>query len=538
MKQLINIVLLTLIFTNGLLTGLNGQGEIQVDDIKVFKDFEAKLKDFKKVDLLPVIPVFDLSSRSYQYNISGRPIKLDYEKPSIRPLALPPIKEPVANTGLVRAAYGLPNAILAELAYSIKKGSMLAGFSLNHLSANNKNIADQRFYNNNMVMNLQNAFKNGLPYKAFADMNIDYYNLYGVESNADTNVIYDDPTRRFTHWDMELEIPSTPVSRIFDGQASVNYRFIHNNIESAYEHYLLASVRPEWNTGGSFSLAFPVEAETALADVHSPLGMLRFSPALVYNKPYFTFELGGSMGYANDYFIYPAGKISLNKIFTYFDIFAGVDQHIRINSLYASVKENPFMNFLSFQSNSFISVNYFAGLRGNVEGALFEVVAAYHQLQNLPLYGISMFDSRQFQILYDNGTDFSIQAEADYKLTESLSFNGRLANHFYRMEVEEKPWHRPALDANLGVKATLFDDKLSIEGSFCFMSGIFYKDVSTGVAERLPVIADFNFSGQYRVFKNTYAFLVWNNITASKYHRWYQYPSYRTLLLVGLKQAF
>jgi len=517
---------------------MNGQGEIQVDDIKVFKDFEAKLKDFTKVDLIPVLPSFDLNSRSYQYTISGRPIKLEYDKPSIRPLALPPIKEPFVKKGMVRFGYGLPNVFLADLSYGIKKGSMLSGFSLEHFSANHKNTPHQSFSTNKILLHMQNAFKNGLPYKAYADLNIDYYNLYAVDSYADTNKVFDDPKRRFTHWDLQFEIPSTPINQIFEGQAKVTYKFVHNNIESAYEHYLEVSGKPEWNSGNGFSLTFPLEASAGLSDIHAPVGMFKFAPALVYDKPFFTFELGGNMGFANDYFIYPTGKISLNKIFSYFDIFAGVNQHIQLNTAYYLVKENPFMRFASNEANAAISKNYFAGVRGNIEGALFEFVAAYHQLTSLPLFGISPFDERQFDVIYDNGTDFSLQAELDYRINENLSVNGRLANHYYNMDNQEKAWHKPAFETNIGAKTSFFDRKLSLEGAFFFKSGIFYLDTETATAENLPVIFDFNAHAQFNIFKNTYLFLTWNNITASKYNRWYQYPSYRTVLLGGFKVAF
>lgn len=522
-----------------LIAGVNaelpGQEDIRVDEIKVFKEFEAKLKDFTKVDLVPVLPSFDVNSRSYEYTISGRPIKLDYEKPSIRPLALPPIKEPVSKTGMVRAGYGLPNVLLAELAYGMKKGSMLSGISLQHFSANNKSIPFQSFYNNKLLLNHQNAFKSGLPYKAYADMNIDYYNLYAVESNADTTANYGDPKRRYTHWDIEFEIPSIPIGSIFNGQAKAGYQFVHNNIESAYEHFFEFEVMPEWISGTGFSVNFPLGAEFALSDVHAPAGLLKFSPTLVYDKPFFTLELGGNMGFANDYFILPAGKISLNKIFTYFDIFAGVNQDIQLNSAYLMVKENPFMNFGSNDSNAFISKNYFAGVRGNVEGALFELAATWHQFTNMPLFVVSPFDNRQFDLVFDDGTDFSLQAEMEYKITENIFMKGRLGNHFYNLKIQEKAWHKPAFETNIGAKTTFLDNKLMVEGMFFFKSGIFYKDLTTGTTEKLPVIFDFNANAQFNIFNQTYLFINWSNITASKYNLWYQYPVYRTVLMGGLK---
>jgi hypothetical protein len=123
----------------------------------------------------------------------------------------------------------------------------------------------------------------------------------------------------------------------------------------------------------------------------------------------------------------------------------------------------------------------------------------------------------------------------EYKITETIFLKGRLANHFYNMKTQEKAWHKPAFETNLGAKTTFLDNKLMVEGMFFFRSGIFYQDLTTEATEKLPVVFDFNANAQFNIFKQTYLFINWSNITASKYNLWYQYPVYRTVLMGGLK---
>src|SRR5210317_1605785 len=82
------LLIVTLILSS-FATIMKAQEDLQVEEVKVIKDFEARLKDFRKINLEPVLPSFDISSRSYEYKVSSKALKLEYEKPSIRPLALP-----------------------------------------------------------------------------------------------------------------------------------------------------------------------------------------------------------------------------------------------------------------------------------------------------------------------------------------------------------------------------------------------------------------------------------------------------------------
>ena len=81
--------ILITIFTILIGQSLIGQEDsIKFDAVTVIKEFNAEIGNFNKIGIEPKLPIFDLKSRSYEYSVRAIPMKLDYEKPQIRPLAL------------------------------------------------------------------------------------------------------------------------------------------------------------------------------------------------------------------------------------------------------------------------------------------------------------------------------------------------------------------------------------------------------------------------------------------------------------------
>lgn len=66
------------------------ESELKIEDVSVIKDFDVQIADFNKINIDPALPSFDIKSRIYEYKVRPLPVKLDYEKPKIRPLALKP----------------------------------------------------------------------------------------------------------------------------------------------------------------------------------------------------------------------------------------------------------------------------------------------------------------------------------------------------------------------------------------------------------------------------------------------------------------
>jgi len=513
------------------------QEDIKIENVKVIKDFEARLKDFRKVKIDPILPSFDISQRSYDYRISSKVLKLEYEKPSIRPLALQDEKRDHFRKGHLKVGYGVPNAIIGEAGYGFFSDDMTTALSFKHESASNKNIEDQTYMNNQLRFNLVNDLGNDILLEGNTDLNIDYYNLYGVDANADTMNNWSSPSRRLLHWNSNWVMKKRELTESIHSVASLNYRFLHNNKEDASVHVLEPEIALHAEFGEDFSLHFPINAGIAISHPSKGKNLFSAVPTFRYSKPFFVMELGGTLAYSEDFTAFPHVYLGMNKLFNYFDLFAGVGEDLDLYTMYEKGTENPFFYFGSDVVEIVSKRSYYGGLRAHIEGAKFEFITGYHQLKNLPLFIPSTADLRQFELIYDDGTDFSLGGSLSYEITSNVMLAGKIAKHFYRMENEEKAWHKPDLEADFTTRITLLDRKLKIDASLFFKSGMNYPDTMMKSVD-LPVIFDVSGAVEYELVKNFNLFAKWNNITATKYYRWYQYPGYRFHLTGGIKLLF
>jgi len=145
---------LTLYLAVGILTLLlspvmSGQGDLPSEEIEVVKAFNARIIEARKVAFQPEAVPMDTTGRSYVYNVSAEVPPIEYVEPSIKPLALQTVRIPDNYDGFARVGYGMPNAWLGDLQYEfIRNEDMHIGVDLSHTSANNKDIANQRFMDN------------------------------------------------------------------------------------------------------------------------------------------------------------------------------------------------------------------------------------------------------------------------------------------------------------------------------------------------------------------------------------------------------
>jgi hypothetical protein len=516
-------------------SSLYGQTELQVDEVQVIKDFEARLKDFRKVKMEPILPVYDISERKYTYSISSKPLKLEYDKPSIRPLALPDVPAMTLKRGSIDLAYGVPNAFMGSFNYGASKEEFASGMAIRHHSANNKSVENQKFSHNSLDFNISNTFSNDVYFKGNAMLNLDYINLYGIVANEDTTIDYNSPQRRLIHWDLGTFFEKKELTESIDASGKVKHQLLHNNIEGLAENNFFLGAQLDYLINDQFKVSLPLSSSISLSQVSGGHSAFYTQPAIKYTQPYFNIEIGADIAYFDTMTVYPELSISLNKLLGYFDIFIGMGQHAYLNNSYVKVMENPFYHMAGDSIKLTYENGYFGGLRGDIEGAKFEIALNYTQEKNAHLFVPSTVDERQFDVRYDQLSDFSIEGSLSYEITRNISLTGTIAKHFYNPATELKAWHRPDLEADFSARFSFFNNKLLVDGGLAFASGLNYPDLVTGQSVDLPIIFDVSGKAQYELFKNFRIFAQWNNITATKYNRWYQYPTYRIHLIGGLR---
>ena len=171
------------------------------EQVEVMKKFEANLAQSKKLNTTPLLQAIDTKAPTLTYKVPTRLLTLEYDPPSLKPIALKREKRLPTYNFYSKLGYGLPNMPYADIHYSSGASDKLAyDIHAFHNSANNSgNIENQRFGETSIDLDLTSyndnfAIGGNLGYKH------DVVHFYGYE-NSDTSEVFakDSVRQRFSN---------------------------------------------------------------------------------------------------------------------------------------------------------------------------------------------------------------------------------------------------------------------------------------------------------------------------------------------------
>jgi len=533
MKNIFQIIIILLI--SQILIGQEDQ--IKFDKVEVIKEFSAQIGNFNKISIEPKLPIFDLDSRRYKYNVRALTMKLDYEKPTIRPLALPDIKQSPINKYYLKLGYGIPKLIDVELSLGLLKNNLNSNISIKHISSDNSaNVKDQKnsktsidfsFFNRKNELELEYGIEGGI--------DASYYYLYGTEANKIDSFSTNENKRRYISGRFLAFVKKHELFDNFNNKTELGYSFLQLNTNKTFENTIDLKNTSDYRFSNYASLELPIVANFLTS---SNVYLFRTTPHFKYSTRLINFKAGGDIGKSQDLnFIYPFGEISSNLFNNFIEIFVSAKNQIYNNSNYLKSRKNPFMNFNNDSISTSVYNNYSAGVRNSLEGAKIEFIASYQNIKNKLLFVPSNQDNRTFNTIYDSGKNIKLEANISYQIIPQLEVSGNMTKNIYEMDNEAKAWFNPDLTANFTTKTYLLDKKLSITGELFFATASWYKDLN-GNKKKLSTLFDLGGNVSYKFLKSSQIYFQINNIFAQKYQKWYQYPNHGINLIGGLKLNF
>lgn len=228
--------------------------------------------------------------------------------------------------------------------------------------------------------------------------------------------------------------------------------------------------------------------------------------------------------------------------------YAGLTGGLDKNSYRSLAVENPFIVPDIELMNSSRKYEFFAGLRGSVSSnSSYNARVSYAEVNAMPLFvnDTSEIVQNRFNAVYDTVTVLNIHGELLIQHSEKLKMIMKGDYNIYNTEDELKPWHKPALEVSLAgnynlrdkiiVKADIFVIGKQYARAFAFDS---IADRTVAVPKELKGIADINLGAEYRYSKIMSAWINFNNIAATRYYRWNNYPLQRFNVMAGISFAF
>jgi len=523
--------------------------------------FTPSLRDAQKMNFSPSLKDTVYKVPTFDYSIKEKKIETPFKVASIRPAKL--LGEPLSKIYSNYVAVGMGNYLTPYFEFyhsKLRSRNTKYGVHLKHFSSAGK-INDYGFpaWSNNLAEVYGSKFWK----KSVFDMSVKYKrdvtHYYGFKPTEypDSLLPKDvDIVQRYNLISTDLHLYRYRLKKKeMDYDIKANYYFLQDYYRST-EHNVSVKANVDWYTNfvNAFKterLGFDVKEDLFINSWDTIAGtnanLFTLTPYYKFQYGLLSVKVGADMQIKSDTMsdlnFYPEIEINLAAIpdVLYFN-FNVTGGHYR-NSLKSFSDENPFVNTLiplDFTNRKY-QINF--GLSSSISKSVnFDIQLYYDKFENAPLF-VTDTNSRynnEFTVIYESYDRLNLQIDLAYKLHERLQFLMRGNYYVYNMTTELFPWHKPSYDFSFSGNYNI-QDKIIFKAEF-----ITYGSSNVPVWDENGVLspqtikawADLNIGVEYRYRKKLGLFVNLNNVTASRYNRWYNYPTYKFNFMAGLSYIF
>jgi hypothetical protein len=534
----------------------------------VYSEYKPQISDAQRLTVNPVaydtvqVPV------ELTYSFEAAPIDLKSELRTLKSVSVKGDKLQELFRGYAAVGVGNYSSFMADLRFMTERSrNYQNGIEFYHNSSAGKVRFenDEKYPANYMHDHLSLYTKRFLPritLSAGIKPSFDRYLKYGRDVNSSiltpNDVLYDKKNIRKTmfsnHSYVGVQSNSANLNYLNYGGGvahtitAINPSLLENSIalqaqakQNVSELLIGAEFTTLWN-GVNFT-----PADTMITKNTTQIAL---KPYLIKNVDIFDFEVGLLAQQTIDgntcFKLHPQVKLAAHLLNKTISPYVSYNGNYKQYSMLEMLNENPYASdFILLQPT-----NYNADVHLGVQGRLAHIVPFHAYAQFI------MFDNAHFWVndyrtdyrntfmpVYDAGNVFRLHGEigVSQKLFSALA---QLSYNHYSLDNLEYAWHKPGVEAQIDVKYNIQNpvsatNKLVITAQFfgygsqyALADDMFYE------AKKLPAIVDFNIHLEYYYHTALVIFCQVNNITATRYQRYYLYPSQRTNALFGLSYSF
>jgi len=239
-------------------------------------------------------------------------------------------------------------------------------------------------------------------------------------------------------------------------------------------------------------------------------------------------------------FFTPKLEVGINVIKKYLVVYGGATGGVENNAYSSIIKKNPFITSEIERKYTRTKSKLYAGIKGGIGHFIdYNISMSFAKIENMSFF---MHDTtttyrNMFTVAYDDVEFLNVHGQIGFNKEEKLSII--LEGNFNQVATtnQAEAWYIPFYDASLGFRYNLAD-KIIIKSDI-FMVGERYAphyDELNAVfnTEKLDLYLDANLGVEYRITKLLSGFLNINNLTASRYYRWYDCPAQRFNVMLGV----
>lgn len=532
-------------------------GDLGTEEITVVKEYDPTLSDVVKLQYFPTL--VDTAAEPLALNYSIRPLEYQtrFTPEPISPARISRSKLDKLYKNYLELGFGNYTTPYLYYSHSSRRNrNWSGGVYVRHLSSQG-GINDFAF--NGFAQNSVGAFG----HRYYSGFNLggrlyydhDRIHYYG---NAATDVAKDSIRQDFHTIGAEFELLSSKdrddvvfdgvqikYHRFFDGddgaenylqflgevstpineellRVDLDVQYINTAFDTLAQDYFIFGLRPR--------------VESQYGDLHFTLGI----------HAYLISDLTAESTRVN---FFPQIDLTYGIVDDILIAYAGWDGRVMPNTYRSLVDQNPWLA-PKFQPEVTIqNGRMFAGLKGALSSqASFNVKAQFASYTDFILFYNNPFqpaagdlDTNKFKIVYDDLSVFGLMGEVFYQTGDKFTVGLRGEFNSYSTEQFAAAWNLPSLRLTALVKYQVGDKIYFDLEAFLVGERQVLPESLVGIPnnrEILPAYVDVNLGVEYRYSELLSAFLRFNNLTASQYELWLDYPAQRFNVLGGFTYRF
>lgn len=527
-------------------------GNLGDEQINVVKAYQPMLSDAFKISDIPARDTTVTYVPDLIYEIAPEKFPTVYTISPIKPLKIKDDQIKKLYHGFVKGGYGTKNTPYAELFYnSLRSKNMDAGVHLKHLSSSGKikNFGHPGMSESGIKLFGSRFFDGG---KASADLGYNRlaYHYYGFNSPPD---IFSKSETKHTFDDLYggfgLKSNDRDKDRFrYDGNLS--FYDISDNKKSDETDIKFDGnfIKPfdEFEVGAGVQFDYARYKNELLGSENRSI--VRIDPRFMKTIDRFQITAGANIAIEiNDltkYHLYPHARVDVTLVDETMSVYGQLTGNLERYSYRELAKENPFVGDNIMLNNSNHKLDVSAGMNIKLDKQLafiggFSLVRITDDHFYVNYLSDTSSTMVKYDVGYDNNTQTNLHAEIVFDQGDKAGFSVTGDYFGNKTSKEDKALFRPAY--RIGMKGFYaIADKIYLNTQLSYTGPRYYLQyLPTGYEYgELKGYFDMNLGADYRYSKVLSVFINFHNLTATKYSRWYNYPSYRFGVLGGVTYSF
>jgi hypothetical protein len=540
-------------------TGYSQNRSIDSNTLFINSGFEPFLKDAFKIKDNPAIKDTNKLIPELKYSFLDKQIPVSFDIDPIKPAKIKgePLKK--LYRGYAKAGFGTNATPLLELYYNSKRSKTLSyGVYGKHFSSTGISSKDYSGFSDNHLSAFGKHFsKDFTTYgKLGYTRNVNHY--YGFSEENTPIIENSDAIRQ----ELDKLDAAFSLTRNFTDSAQFDYNvnIAYHNITDLYQvsenHFEADGKLSKYHKNELYAIGIEMNYNKLINSLDQENNLVvGINPHISTSTDKWEFQVGVGL-YLNSYpdtkfHFYPKAEFKYNIVEHIIIPYVGIRGGLISNNLNDFYNENPFINTqLLTTQNSNQQYDIYGGIRGSLSSKItFNTSFSQQKIEGMPLYIKDLSDliDNKFVLAYDTVSVSTVTGELTYQKLEKLKviLGGKYFS--YKPRNELKAWHKPDLKVTL---SGIYDlsDKILVRADLYHFSKQYAKTFNTVTtsntttvtedAKELDGVFDLNLSVEYRYTKKLSAFIQFNNIAASRYKKWDDYPTQRFGVLGGLTYSF